>query len=194
MKYIKCKGDLVNFLNYEFRKYGLSSRSYPLVAFSENKILYKFNYLLRHLEYYTNCNKPLRKVFIKLIFIRYTRKYLTFIPINVFDKGLKLVHIGQRLVNGGAIVGKDCTLHINTFMVAGGVNDFAPVIGDNCIFGVNSVVLGNAKIGDNVAVGAGAVVNKDFSEGNMTLGGVPAKKISLSTRNDWAAEKRKMKG
>ncbi len=51
--------------------------------------------------------------------------------------------------------------------------------------GVGSVILGNVKIGDNTAIGANALVNKSFEEGNITIAGVPAKKISNNSRKDW---------
>ena len=33
-------------------------------------------------------------------------------------------------------------------------------------------------IGDNTAIGANAVVNRDFPAGDMTIGGVPARVLS----------------
>ena len=191
MKYITNKKVLKEFLYYESKKYNLDKSSFPLLSFQESKELYKFNYLLRKLEYYTNCNKTIRKYFTKLLYTKLQRKYSIFLPINVFDKGLKLIHIGPRLVNAKCKIGKDLVMHINTCIVAGGVNDMAPIIGDNCIMGVGSIILGNAIIGDNTVVGAGAVINKDFIEGNMTIGGVPGKKISNKTSADWSKEKRR---
>lgn len=188
--YIKSKKDLREFLDYESKRYGLSSSKFPMVAIHDVAVLYRFNYLLRHLEYYTNTKKPIRRLITKLRYKRIKRKYLIDLPTNVFDKGLKLMHIGPILVNQKAIVGKDCALHINTGIVAGGTNDDVPVIGDNCVLGIGSIVLGHARLGNNIAVGAGAVVNKDFSEGNMTIGGVPAKKISDNTRESWYKEAR----
>ncbi len=191
-KIITDKKVLKDFLKYESKKYGLKSSNYPFIALSENRLLYRYNYLMRKLEYYTNCNKRIRKIFTKLYYLRWQRKHSIFLPINSFDKGLKLIHIGPRLVNGKANIGKDLILHINTCIVAGGVNDYAPTIGDNCIISVGSIIVGKAKIGDNVVVGAGAVVNKDFSGGNMTIAGVPAKKISEKKPEDWNEEKRQI--
>ena len=113
-----------------------------------------------------------------------------FLAINTFDKGFKLVHIGPRLVNGKAEVGKNFTMHANTYIVAGGTNDDAPTIGNNCIMRIGSIILGKAILGDNIAVGAGAVVNKQFREGNMTIAGSPAKKISDHTGRDWSGRKK----
>jgi acetyltransferase-like isoleucine patch superfamily enzyme len=49
-------------------------------------------------------------------------------------------------------------------------------IGKNCWLGANSVILPGVELGDNVIVGAGAVVTKSFPD-NVILGGVPAKVI-----------------
>lgn len=192
-KIITNKNILKDFLKYESKRYNLKNEKFPFFAFNENKLLYKFNYLLRHLEYYTNCNKKIRKKIVGAIFWHYQKKYLIFLPINVFDVGLRLIHIGQRLVNVNVTVGKDFIMHINTFIVAGGTNDCAPIIGDNVIMGVNSTILGKANIGNNTAIGAGSVVNKDFSEGYITIAGVPAKKISNNTREDWNKKQKKGK-
>ena len=53
-------------------------------------------------------------------------------------------------------------------------------IGKNCWLGANSVILPGVELGDNVIVGAGAVVTKSFPD-NVILGGVPAKIISKNT-------------
>lgn len=50
------------------------------------------------------------------------------------------------------------------------------VIGKRCWLGSNSVLLPGVKLGDDVIVGAGAVVTKDFPSGSV-VAGVPAKKI-----------------
>ena len=49
-------------------------------------------------------------------------------------------------------------------------------IGDNCFAGVNVTVLGNVKIGDNVTIGAHALVVKDIPD-NCIVGGIPARII-----------------
>lgn len=52
-----------------------------------------------------------------------------------------------------------------------------PIIGDNCFIGPGAKVFGKIKIGNNVAIGANAVVNKDVPS-NVTVAGVPAKIIN----------------
>ena len=63
-----------------------------------------------------------------------------------------------------------------------GENGKAPTIGDNCFIGPGAKLFGDIKIGDNVAIGANAVVNKDFGD-NVTIAGVPAKVVSKKGTN-----------
>lgn len=52
----------------------------------------------------------------------------------------------------------------------------APVIGDNVFVGANAVVVGNITIGDNVVVGAGSIVTKSIPS-NCVVVGNPARII-----------------
>ena len=49
--------------------------------------------------------------------------------------------------------------------------------------------LGGATIADGIAIGAGAVVNKSFAEKDITIAGVPARKISNNGRKAWENRK-----
>ncbi len=50
-------------------------------------------------------------------------------------------------------------------------------IGDNSWIAANVTILPGVELGEHTVVAAGAVVNKSFTEGNIVLGGVPAKVI-----------------
>ena len=50
------------------------------------------------------------------------------------------------------------------------------VIGNNCFIGCRSTILPGVKIGDNVIIGAGSVVNRDIPS-NSVAAGVPCKVI-----------------
>ena len=52
------------------------------------------------------------------------------------------------------------------------------VIGDNCYISTGVTILGPVTIGNNVTIGAGAVVTKDIPD-NAIVGGVPAKIIRI---------------
>ncbi|MCG9729307.1 acyltransferase [Shewanella sp. Isolate13] len=53
----------------------------------------------------------------------------------------------------------------------------AVIIGDNCWLGVGCTLLPGSRIPNGCTVGAGAVVNKAFTEENMLIIGVPARAI-----------------
>jgi len=142
--------------------------------------IWKFQRLLRRLEYYNNCHK--NKFIRKLISHRYrvlARKLGFSIPINVFGPGLSIAHYGTIVVNGAARVGANCRLHVCTNIgTTAGKDVEAPKIGDNCYIAPGVKIYGDINLGDNVVIGANAVVNKSFPDGNLTLGGIPAKVIS----------------
>lgn len=50
-------------------------------------------------------------------------------------------------------------------------------IGNNCFIGANSIIMYGVSLGDKTIVAAGAVVTKSFKEGNVVIGGNPAKII-----------------
>jgi len=49
-------------------------------------------------------------------------------------------------------------------------------VGENCIIGINSIIMSGVSIGNNSVVGAGAVVTKNVSS-NTIVAGNPAKMI-----------------
>jgi hypothetical protein len=48
-------------------------------------------------------------------------------------------------------------------------------IGPGCWLGMNSVILPGVKLGPRTVVGAGGIVSRSFPEGNVVIGGIPAK-------------------
>ena len=52
------------------------------------------------------------------------------------------------------------------------------IVGDNCYFGLGAKIIGKVRIGNNVTVGANAVVTKDIPD-NVVVGGIPAKIIKI---------------
>ncbi|MBN8697656.1 MAG: serine acetyltransferase [Bacteroidetes bacterium] len=144
--------------------------------------IWLFQKNLRKLEYYTNCRKGVFSYFYKIMLLkkhnRLSLKLGFSIPMNVFGPGLSIAHYGTIIVNGGARVGANCRLHasVNIGTMAGYSNK-APSIGDNCYIGPGAKIYGDIVIGNRIAIGANAVVNKSFIEDNIAIGGIPAKKI-----------------
>lgn len=144
--------------------------------------IWKFERQLRKTEYYHNCSKT---IFGKIIYaynmFRYHKMRVKLgisIPLNVFDYGLAIVHFGSIVVNNNARVGKNCRIQDSTTIGATNGELNAALIGDNVFIGSGARIIGNIYIADDIAIGANAVVVHNFNEKGITIGGVPAKKIS----------------
>jgi serine O-acetyltransferase len=145
--------------------------------------IWMFQKALRRLEYLTNCRKARARQLIGALRLRRISRKLGFsIPINVFGPGLAIAHRGTIVVNPHASVGANCRMHVCVNIgTAAGEHDDAPVIGDNCYIGPGAKIFGKIIIGPDTVIGANAVVNRSFPEGSLTIGGVPARKISSRT-------------
>ena len=155
----------------------------------ESDVLWKHQRLLRKTEWYVNSGKKLRGLLSKIRLKRFQNKYGMHIPLNCCKAGLKIMHVGPILINANATVGKNCSIHINTGLVAGGTTDDAPILEDGVVVGIGAVILGGVHIAKNVAIGANAVVNKSIDEEDIAVAGVPAKKISNNGRSQWNKNK-----
>jgi serine O-acetyltransferase len=152
--------------------------------------IWRFQRLLRHLEYYLNNRHRVRWLCAWLRWRRGCRKLGLEIPPNVFGPGLKIAHAGGIFINAGSRVGPNCLLHQNVTLgttPGKGVQNEAPVIGRNCYIGPGAVIFGPISIGDNVAIGANAVVNKSFPS-NCTIAGVPARVVSQKGSTGYLTE------
>ena len=88
------------------------------------------------------------------------------------DHGMGIV-IGET-----ATIGDNCTIYHNSTLGGTGKDKYKrhPDLGNNVIIGSGAKVLGPIKIGDNVKIGANAVVLKNVPD-NKTVVGVPRKNI-----------------
>lgn len=78
-----------------------------------------------------------------------------FDSIPMLPHGLHGVYISRY-----ARIGANCCIYQN--VTIGEVNRIAPQIGNRCLIGAGAVIIGNIKIGDDVKIGAGAVVCTDI--------------------------------
>lgn len=184
---INSRADLKDWLAHEKKRGNARGGIYYLLQIRENEILYRHMRLLRYAEYHKNTGHTLRYKIAFLRLLRFQNHHAIHVPLNVCGRGFKIMHLGPILINGNVRIGQDCTMHINTSLVAGGTNDGTPVLGDHIVVGVGAVILGAIYISDYVAVGANAVVNKDILEKGITVAGVPAKKISDHGTTMWGA-------
>lgn len=88
-------------------------------------------------------------------------------------KNLKLPHNGLGcVISHNAIIGDNCNIMQNV-TIGGRGTEGVPKIGDNVLIGAGAIVLGNINIGNNVKIGANSVVLNDLPD-NCTAVGIPA--------------------
>lgn len=139
----------------------------------------RFQLRLRKIEFLYNTmgGNPLRRLrwfVLEVVNHRLATRLGFSIPKNVFGPGLCIVHPGTIVVNPDAKVGAFCRIHPGTCI---GDYDGVPSLGNNVYIGPGAKLYGNITIGDNVAIGANAVVNTSFGN-NVTLAGIPARVVS----------------
>ncbi|MBW8863369.1 MAG: hypothetical protein JF609_00285, partial [Verrucomicrobia bacterium] len=79
-------------------------------------------------------------------------------------RGLRLMHpVLGVVVHGDAIIGKNCLFSGgNSVGIRQPIKRGELVLGDNVQFGVNACVLGPVRVGNQVNIGAGAIVITDL--------------------------------
>lgn len=146
-----------------------------------NEVYYIYHYIrhLRYIEYYKECRGIGKLLF---LYHWYRYKHLGFklkmaIYPNTIGPGFRIYHAGSYVHVGPNVkIGKNCTF-VSGVLFGNKTKepDDRPVtVGDNCYFGIGVTVLGSVKIGNNVSIGAHAVVTHDIPD-NAIVGGVPAK-------------------
>lgn len=91
-----------------------------------------------------------------------------------FDQGFVIMHPVGVVINSKVSGGKNIT--VESGVVIGDEKGQAPRLGNNVFIGTGAKVIGGITIGDNVKIGANAVVVKDLPS-NVTAVGIPAKVI-----------------
>lgn len=154
--------------------------------------IWKYEIILRKAEYWKNCFKfPLNKVggLYARILARLGKKCGGFcIHPGNFESGLSIAHYGPIVVNITARIGKNCRIHEGVTIGATGGSDLSAHIGDNCFLATGCKIIGDITLGNDIAVGANAVVTRSFIEDGITLAGVPARKISDHDSHNFIAK------
>ena len=128
----------------------------------------------RNLLLYRQRKYPIRRRLIALFYPPMETLY-----IDAFDigGGLYIQH-GVATMIAAKSIGENCWINQQVTIGYNGQGD-PPVIGDNVTITCGAKVLGDIRIGNNVIVGANAVVIRDVSD-NCVVGGVPAKTIKMN--------------
>ncbi|MBA5628933.1 serine O-acetyltransferase [Moheibacter lacus] len=90
----------------------------------------------------------------------------------VGKRNTKFPHPVGVVIGMGVKLGNHCTIYQNSTLgtkrlVFG--NDY-PEIGDNVVVGANAIIIGNVKIGNNAIIGASTLVNIDIPDNAIVVG------------------------
>ena len=142
---------------------------YCLLAFRGFRAVFLF----RLVNYaYVNKNRLLFVIF--WVFHRFYSTIHNFeLPYRLeVDPGFRIWHSNGIVINDFVKIGKNCQIFHQ--VTIGNWKGGQPVIGDNVYIYPGAKIFGDIKIGNNVVIGANAVVTKDIPD-NCVTAGVPSK-------------------
>ncbi len=185
---IRTSKDLKAWLRADHRAFGFKHPFLARFSYSENGTMFAYVKNLRYLEYYTNkSQKPWDKLLRLWHFMKWRRmniKHQLYIKPNCVGPGLHIVHHGYRRIDSVKRIG--CNLTILPMVLIGKKTPYANTdectIGNNVYIGAGAVIMNPVNIGDNVIIGAGSVVTKDIPS-NCIVAGNPAKIIRNLSEN-----------
>ena len=170
---IKDKKQLKYYLECDRVALGISRKRPKLIGDE----IWKYERVMRKLDYATTTKKIISRLILRLKYRNLGMKLGFSIPFGVCGPGLAIVHYGSIVIATNAKIGENARIHSGVNIGANAGEEKSATIGNNVYIGPGAKIIGDVHIGDNVCIGANAVVVKDV-EPNITVGGVPAKKIS----------------
>lgn len=110
-------------------------------------------------------------------------------------RGFYIGHFGGIIIGDQVELGEYCNISQGVTIGQAGRSgkQLSPVIGNRVYMGPGAKIFGGIKIGNNVAIGANAVVTKDLPDNAVAIG-VPARVISYEGSQDFIVIERKIDG
>lgn len=189
MQFLYLKHDLYRYFypNDQRSSMGFLEKS-KLVVFSQEIwaiVTYRFSRWV-----YFECRSNLIKYILKPLtaslglFIQITTGIKIWVGAEI-GPGFYIGHFGNVLI-GPTKIGKFCNVsqEVSIGFAGRGENFGLPVVGDRVFIGAGAKILGKISIGNDVAIGANAVVTKDVPE-NAVVVGVPGRIISYDSSKDF---------
>ncbi len=109
---------------------------------------------------------PIKYIFGRLLFKPLDTLYINMSPENI-NGGLYFQH-GFSTIIAAKEIGKNCS--INQQVTVGYNGDKNPIIGNNVKIGAGAIVIGKAILNDNVTVGANSIVTKEIPQDSIVVG------------------------
>ncbi len=143
---------------------------------------------LRHYEYWSNRKHRGPITLLMTAWHYFVHKQLSYklgftLYKNQFGPGLYIMHYGTIVVNPACRIGANCNINADVNIGMGG-----SIIGDNCYIAPGVKIIKPVHIGNNVMIGANAVVTKDIPD-DCVVAGIPAKIIKRYNHENQMWEK-----
>ena len=136
---------------------------------------YVFHHRLRYIIYFRkaqNAKFKLSKLYFAYKLHIYQKKYgIEIKPSTKIGKGFMMTHAYNITVSPFATIGENVTMMKgSTIGLSGGKRRGAPTIG-NCVYiGINSTIVGNVTIGNDVLIAPNTFVNQDIPDHSIVIG------------------------
>lgn len=162
--------------------YRMTGEKYKFGIKSLIQILY--SHQVRYMYWWRKANRKMN-FFYRYKLYRYSRKYGLEIAASAeIGEGLYLGHPYNITVGGGVKIGNNVNLHKGCTIGREnrGKREGVPTIGDCVVVGINSTVVGNITIGNDVLIAPNSFVNFDVPDHSVVIGnpGVIHKKNDAS--------------
>ena len=153
-----------NDLLYELKINSLLKSKFIILFFRLSYMIYRSNTISRFFLYPVIILYRLVVDFIMGIELSYKT--------NV-GAGLRIFHGIGLVVNTNTVIGENCILRhavtIGNTINSDGSESQCPIIGDNVEIGAGAIILGGVDVGDNVKIGAGAIVTKNIPSNSTVI-------------------------
>lgn len=103
----------------------------------------------------------------------YSRWYRIQIELNAkIEPGFYIGHFGNIIVAGDSKIGKNCNISqgVTKGSTYRGTKIGTPKLGNEIWIGANAVIVGNIKIGNNVLIAPNSYVNSDIPDNSLVFG------------------------
>ncbi len=136
---------------------------------------YAWGKMPRVQKYYRKCQTStgITKIFYRFLHRHYSRKsHIEIFPKCSIGEGLYIGHPYCITINPAAVIGKNCNIHKGATIGTEnrGVRKGTPIIGDCVWIGINSTIVGNITIGDDVLIAPNTYVNCDIPSHSVVFG------------------------
>jgi serine O-acetyltransferase len=169
----------------DYKKYKKYGGNFISIVFLTQGFWAIFQYRFAH-----NCYKlkiPILRHFLLIICLIWQKTIEVITGITLpysaqIGAGFYIGHFGGIIINPHVIIGSNCNISQGvTIGVSGrGEDRGVPVIGNNVYIGVNAVVVGKIKVGDNCVIAANSLLNKTIETNQVALG-VPAVVVNTNS-------------